>query len=183
MKKYLELFVLFFKLGAFTIGGGYVMLPLIQKELVEKKKWYNEDEFLEIIAISQSSPGPIVVNAAMTIGTRRVGLFGGLLSVLAAIIPAFTIIYIVSIFFFDFRNEPSVVKMFLAVRPAVIGIIFASALRLSKMALKKRPKSILITGISFLLIVVLGFNTVYALITSALVGFLYYHFVGGKDDK
>ncbi len=180
MKEYVELFVLFFKLGAFTIGGGYVMLPLIQKELVEKKGWYTEEEFLDIIAISQSSPGPIVVNAAMVIGTRRLGFLGGLLSVLAAILPPFAIIYLVSIFFFDLRKNPYVVKMLLAIRPAVIGIIFASALRLSKMSLKKSKKSIVFTILSFALIVFFHFNTVSALVSASLVAYVFFTFFGGE---
>ncbi len=183
MKKYIELFLLFFKLGAFTIGGGYVMLPLIEKELVHNKHWYDEEEFLEIIAISQSSPGPIVVNAAMTIGTRKLGVLGGLLAVIGAVIPAFTIIYVASIFFFDFRNNEIASKMFSAIRPAVIGIIFASAIRLAVMSSKKNPKSLIITLISFTLIIVLSFSTIYALLLSAVIGFVYYQARGDKDAK
>ncbi len=151
-----------------------------EKELVENKKWYTEEEFLDIIAISQSSPGPIVVNAAMVIGTRRIGVLGGLLSVLAAILPPFIIIYLVSMFFFDLRNNTYVVKMLLAIRPAVIGIIFASALRLSKMSLKKNKKSIIFTALSFSLIVFFQFKTVSALVSAALVAFVFFTYFGGK---
>ncbi|PID82974.1 MAG: chromate transporter [Clostridiales bacterium] len=183
MKNYLELFVLFFKLGAFTIGGGYVMLPLIEKELVDKKKWYNEEEFLEIISISQSSPGPIVINAAMTIGTRRMGFIGGLISVIAAVLPAFSIIFFLSIYFFEFRNKPIAIKMFKSIRPAVVGIILASAIRLTKLVSKKNYKILIITVISFSLIIVLDFKTVYALLISALIGFIYYEFIGDKNVR
>jgi chromate transporter len=173
MKSFLELFLIFFKLGAQTIGGGYVMLPILEKELVEKRKWYSESEFLDIIAIAQSSPGAIVVNAAMTIGHRRLGVIGGLVAVFGAVLPAFCIILLVGTFFFEIRDNEIAKKIFLGIRPAVVGLIGASALRLTKMSMKKTKKCILITILSFTLIVIVKLNPVYALLIGGAVGFLF----------
>ena len=90
-----ELFGVFFKIGAFTFGGGYAMIPFIQREMVEHKKWIDEDELLDIIAVAEATPGPISINAATFIGYHVAGFWGALLSTAALVLPAFTIITIV----------------------------------------------------------------------------------------
>lgn len=173
MKEYWKIFSIFFKLGLTTIGGGYVMLPLLQRELVEKQKWYSEEEFVDILAIAQSSPGPIVVNAAMLIGYRKLGVFGGILSVFGAVLPAFSIILLVSVFFFEARDNEIVMRLFQGIRPAVVGLIGAAAIGLTKVSIKKAKKSLLLTIISFVMISFLGISPVFALLGATGVGLLF----------
>lgn len=171
MKAYATIFFIFLKLGFTTIGGGYVMLPILQKELVEKRKWYSEESFVDVLAIAQSSPGPIVVNAAMMIGHGRLGFLGGLLAVFGAVLPAFLTILAVSLFFFHVRENKVVAKAFRGIRPAVVGLIFASAVKLSKISMKRAKKSILITLLSFILISFVGLNPIFALLAGTGLGF------------
>ena len=95
MKKYLELFLTFFKLGLFTFGGGYAMIPSLKEIVVEKKKWLSEEEMLEILAISESTPGPIAINMATFIGYRQKKVLGSVLSTLGVVLPSLIIIYII----------------------------------------------------------------------------------------
>ena len=92
IKRILQLFLVFFKIGAFTFGGGYAMIPLIQKEVVENKKWITDDDILEIIAIAESTPGPIAINSATFVGYRTCGFWGAFFSTLGVILPSFGII-------------------------------------------------------------------------------------------
>ncbi|MBQ1988903.1 MAG: chromate transporter, partial [Clostridia bacterium] len=96
LKKALQLFLTFFKIGAFTFGGGYAMIPLIQKEVVEEKKWITDDDILEIIAIAESTPGPIAINSATFVGYRVCGFWGSFFSTLGVVLPSFVIILIIS---------------------------------------------------------------------------------------
>ena len=97
MKNLFEMFITFFKIGAFTLGGGYAMLPIIQKEVVGKKKWIGEDEFLDMVAISQSAPGPLAVNISAFVGEKLNGVMGLIVATLGAILPSFIIIILVEI--------------------------------------------------------------------------------------
>lgn len=133
-KYYWELFLLFFKIGAFTFGGGYAMIPLIRNEVVHKKRWLNDDEFMEMLAIAQSMPGPIALNTALFVGNKRLGVRGSLFSGAGVIIPSFVIILLVAILFSQFRENPVVVRIFKGIRPAVVALIVAPLLSLGKSA-------------------------------------------------
>ena len=106
MKEILKLFWIFFKLGLFTFGGGYAMIPQIKEIVIEKEKWLSEDEMLELLAIAESTPGPIAINMATYIGYQRKGFLGSLFSTLGVILPSMIIIFIISLFFDKFlANE------------------------------------------------------------------------------
>ena len=96
LKKVFQLFITFIKIGAFTFGGGYAMVPLIQRETVEKKKWINDDDILEIVAIAESTPGPIAVNSATFVGYKTAGVLGAAAATIGVVLPSFTIIYFIS---------------------------------------------------------------------------------------
>lgn len=114
----LKMFLTFFKIGAFTFGGGYAMIPIIQEEIVNKRKWIDENEFLDAIAVAQGSPGPVAVNTSIYVGYRVGGLAGALMCLLGTILPSFFIILVVAKFFYQYRNNPILDKVFLGIRPA-----------------------------------------------------------------
>lgn len=134
MKKFFELFWTYLKIGTFTLGGGYAMLPLIQKEVVERKRWIDEEEFLNMIALAQAAPGLIAVNSAVFIGWRVYGWRGVIATVLGAVLPSFLIIQAIAMVFQDFKDQPAVEAVFKGVRPAVVALIAAPLCRMAKNA-------------------------------------------------
>ena len=134
MKRYWELFFVFFKIGAFTFGGGYAMLPLIQNAVVDKKKWLGDKEFIDMLAIAQSMPGPIALNTAIFVGNKRQGVKGSVFSSLGIILPSFITILLLVIVFTQFRENPVVESVFKGIRPAVVALIFAPLFRMGKNA-------------------------------------------------
>lgn len=134
MKKFFELFWTYLKIGTFTLGGGYAMLPLIQKEVVERKRWIDEAEFLNMIALAQAAPGLIAVNSAVFIGWRVYGWRGVIATVLGAVLPSFLIILAIAMVFQDFKDQPAVEAVFKGVRPAVVALIAAPLCRMAKNA-------------------------------------------------
>ena len=128
LRKALRLFAVFLKIGAFTFGGGYAMIPLIQKEITEKRGWMTDDDVLEIVAIAESTPGPIAVNAATFVGFRVCGFRGALLATLGVVLPSFVCILIVARCFEAFRSSFVVQGCMTGLKPAVVGLIGASVL-------------------------------------------------------
>lgn len=129
--KTLALFSTFFRIGAFTIGGGYAMIPLIQREIVDSKHWLDEEEFLNMIALAQAAPGVIAVNSAIFIGYCVGGVRGLIASVLGAVIPSFVIILLIAMVFRDIAKYPAVEAVMKGMRPAVVGLLAAAVIRLS----------------------------------------------------
>ena len=134
MNSYLELFLVFFRIGAFTFGGGYAMLPLIQNAVVDKKKWLDDKEFIDMLAIAQSMPGPIALNTAIFVGNKHKGVKGSIFSSLGIILPSFISILLLVIVFTQFRENNTVESVFKGIRPAVVALIFAPLLRMGKSA-------------------------------------------------
>ena len=141
MKKALELFYTFFKLGLFTFGGGYAMLPAIKEIVVEKKKWLTYDEILEIIAIAESTPGPIAINMATYIGYRQKKILGSAAATLGVVLPSLIVIYIISLFFDEFLEIKWVAYAFMGIKCAVAFLITNAAIGMIK-KMKKNPFSI-----------------------------------------
>ncbi len=132
MRFYWQLFSSFFKIGAFTIGGGYVMIPLIEKEVVKYRKWIGEEEFAEMLTLAQSSPGPIAVNTAVFVGYKVKGFPGLLATVLGTVIPSFAAILLIAFFFTDIRNNPVVERVLYGIRPAVVALIAVPVVNMLK---------------------------------------------------
>ena len=128
----LKLFLTFLKVGAFTFGGGYAMIPIIQKETVERRKWVNNNDILDILAISESTPGPISVNAATYIGFKVAGFWGSFFATLGLAIPSFVIIYIISFFYKTFMSWSIVQAAFKGLSVGVIILLFSAVLKLRK---------------------------------------------------
>ena len=131
---FFQLFYVFLKIGTFTLGGGYAMIPLIQREIVERKHWIDEEEFLNMIALAQAAPGIIAVNSAIFIGWRCGGWRGVLGAVLGAVIPSFLIILAIAMVFQDYKDQPAVEAVFKGVRPAVVALIAAPLLKMARTA-------------------------------------------------
>ena len=134
MVKYCDLFVSFFKIGTFTIGGGYAMIPLMEQELVDRRQWMSRDEFLDQLALSQSMPGVLAVNMATGLGYRLRGLRGSIAAIAGNILMPIVFILLLAILFRQFRSVPVVEHFFLGVRPAVVALIAAPVFRLAQSA-------------------------------------------------
>ena len=134
MKIYFELFWIFFKIGAFTLGGGYAMVPLIQNEIVGRKKWIGKEDFIDMLALAQSAPGALAVNTAVFVGYKVKGVSGALVTAIAGLMPSVIIIWILAALFTNFQNNPYVIKAFKAIRPMVVALIAVSVYTIGKQA-------------------------------------------------
>ena len=138
---FLQLFWTYLKIGTFTLGGGYAMLPLIQREVVDAKHWIDEEEFLNMIALAQAAPGLIAVNSAIFIGWRIGGWRGVCGAVLGAVLPSFLIILAIAMVFQDWKELPAVEAAFKGIRPAVVALIAAPLFKMAKTACKTKEKN------------------------------------------
>ena len=175
-----ELFRTFFKIGAFTFGGGYAMLPLIHKEIVDVKNWLSEDDFNNVLAVTQSAPGALAVNSSIFIGYSLAGIPGAISAVLGVVIPSFLIIIGVVVFFTRFSSITIVQKMFCGIRPAVVALVAYAAFKLSKTILVN-PFGYLIAVAVLLLNLIFGISPIQNILISALAGIGYYLLF--KDKK
>ncbi len=137
----IELFIVFFKIGAFTFGGGWAMISIIEKEIVDKKHWVTKEEFLDLLAVAQSIPGILAVNMAVAVGDKLRGRRGAIVAALGTIIPSFTMILIIAIFLTPemIKSNETLNNIFRGIRPAVVALIIApviSAARTAKIGLK-----------------------------------------------
>lgn len=136
-KLLIELFLSFFKIGLLTFGGGYAMIPIIQREVVEKRKWLSGNDILDILAISESTPGPIAVNAATYVGYRVMGVLGSIVATLALAIPSFTIIFAISLFYETFMTWSVINAAFKGLKVGVVILLFLAVIKLSKSVKKE----------------------------------------------
>lgn len=176
MNLYLEIFTTFSKIGTFTIGGGYAMLPLIQKEVVEKKGWLSKEDFLDVLAISQSAPGVFAINISIFVGERLKGFKGGVVAALGSTLPSFVIILLIAMFFSSFKDNEVVNSIFMGIRPAVVALIAVPLIGMSKTINMNRYTS-LIPIATLLLIVLLGISPIYLIMAGAILGLFYFYLI------
>ena len=155
MKKYLNLFLTMIKIGLFTFGGGYAMIALLENEFVDKKKYIEKDEFLDMVAIAESTPGPIAINAATYLGYKQLGFLGSLIATVGVIIPSFIIIFTISLFFDTFLSFTLVEYAFRGIQVCVIYLIFSAEFKMLK-SMKKTTFSISI--VSAVMLFMIGFS-------------------------
>ena len=155
IKGYLSFFLTMLKIGLFTFGGGYAMIALLENEFVEKKKWLEKDEFLDVAAIAESTPGPIAINAATYIGYKNAGIIGSMIATLGICIPSFVIIYAISLFFDAFLSLTLVAYAFKGIQICVVYLILTAGLKMLKQ-MKKTAFNVII--ISMTLICMVGFS-------------------------
>jgi len=129
---FLKLFFTYLKIGTFTLGGGYAMLPLIEKEVVDVHHWIDGKEFVNMIALAQAAPGLIAVNSAIFIGKKIYGWKGVVACILGAVLPSVVIILLIAMFFKEIKDNPTVESIFKGVRPAVVALIAATVIRLAR---------------------------------------------------
>ena len=169
MSKQLELFISFFKIGLFTFGGGYAMIPLIQKEIAEQKKWITDDDILEIVAIAESTPGPIAVNAATFVGWRTAGFLGALCATIGVVLPSFVVISLIAFVLGEFQDVKAVRYAFFGIRAGVLALILRALVSMYK----KSPKgtlSYMITILAFAASAVFDVNAIAIILLAGVTG-------------
>jgi len=172
MRFYLDLFYSFFKIGAFTLGGGYVMIPLIEKEVVDNRKWIQQEDFTDMLALAQSAPGPIAINTAVFVGYKLRKLKGLIVAVSGVVIPAFTTILLVAVFFAGIKDNPIVERIFAGIRPAVVALIVLPVVNMLKKG-KFRFGIILIALASALTVWILGISPVWVMAAAGILGIVF----------
>ena len=190
MKKFKELLLLFwtfFKIGIITFGGGYAMVAIIEREFVERKKWLTEEEFTDVLAVAESTPGPISVNSATFIGYKRGGVLGSLLSTLAVTLPSFIIIFVISLFLDEFMKFELVQKAFKGIQCAVAVLVISSAFKLSK-GIEWNVFNIILIVISAAAmlaidIFTLDISTIFIILFGAIVGIIVCYIPKKKVEK
>ena len=155
----LELFIVFFKLGAFTIGGGIAMLPLLQRELIDEKKWFTEEEFVDAVAVCQSLPGVVAINMATYVGYRRKGTLGSIVATFGVIIPSFLIILVLASGLAKFGDNRYISGAMAGFRAAALGLVLVSVVQLGTTIFKNNRWNIIAAAIAFSLIVFLKIDT------------------------
>lgn len=172
-QKFFSMFWSFFKIGAFTFGGGYAMIPLIQAEVVDKQGWIEKEEFLDILVISQSFPGALAVNVSTFIGYKICGILGAILALLGTILPSFFIILFIASFFMEFRSNYYVDLIFKGIGAAVPMLVLIAVISLSE-SVKKNYANFAIIIISVICISFLKVHPVLIIILSGIYGYLFY---------
>lgn len=173
---YWNSFKTFFKIGAFTIGGGYAMIPIIESEVVEKHKWLDKEEFLDILAVSQSTPGVFAINMSVFIGYKLRKTRGAISACLGTALPSFAIILLIAMFFHSFQDNEVIQSMFRGIRPAVVALIAVPTFNLAKAAKINLANCWIPIG-GALLIWLVGVNPIYIIIAAGLGGYLYGQFI------
>ena len=173
MQRLSTIFFSFLKIGMFTFGGGYAMLPLIEQELITKRKWIEQKEFLDLLTLAQSVPGPIAVNTSVFVGYKVRGFGGAVAALLGSVLPSFVIILVIAIFFTDIRHNPVVDAAFKGMRPAVVALIIGPVISLAR-------------GMHWIMFIViaaiwwLDWSPIYVLVTAAAIGIAWELAVAGK---
>lgn len=176
LKFYTKLFWSTFSLSAFTIGGGYVIVPLMRKKFVEELKWIDEEEMLNLVAISQSAPGPIAVNTSIMVGYRVAGVFGSFVTILGTVLPPLIIITVIAQFYTAFKTNKIVNAMLFGMRAGVAAVILDVIIKMVKDILKTKNKvSIMIMIIALVMAVILDVNAALIIILSGAFGAFYYN--------
>ena len=183
-KLLLELFLIFFKIGAITFGGGYAMVPVFTREFAEKRKYITDDEMLEIIAIAESTPGPIAINSATFIGYKVAGTLGSVCATLGVVLPSLIIILLVSFFYQEFSSLKAVQYAFYGIKSGVIVLVLQAFVKMLKTA-KKDLFGIVAMIVSFVVVAFTSVSPIIVSLTFGVLGVFYFLFskkeVGGRD--
>ena len=180
---YLKLFISFFKIGAFTFGGGWAMIPLIEREVVDKQNWIKREDFVDALAIAQSLPGVLAVNISILIGNKLRGLKGCLMATLGTILPSFLIILAIAIWFVQTYDNPVVERIFKGIRPAVVALIVSPVFSTAKTA-RINIKPVIIPIIVALSIWLGGISPIWFVLLGAIGGILYCnHVIASSKQK
>lgn len=169
IKKLFQIFLSFFRIGAFTFGGGYAMIPLIQHEAVEKRKWVTDEDILDIVAIAESTPGPIAINSATFVGYRAAGVLGSVCATLGVVLPSFVLILLLSFVLAQFQQVQAVQYAFIGIRAGVLALLVKALWTMYT----KSPKgwvAYVVMGAALILTAVLSINVIFVIIGCAVFG-------------
>lgn len=172
MVKYCDIFWSFLKVGAFTIGGGYAMIPLMQRELVTRHGWLSEEDFMDEVALSQAMPGVFAVNMASMTGYRLRGVRGAVVATVGNVLMPIVFILALAVFFRTFRDNPVVERIFMGLRPAVVALVAAPVFTMARSA-KVTWSNVWIPVVSALLIWLFGVSPIVVVLAAALLGYIY----------
>jgi len=173
MYFYLQLFWSFFKIGAFTLGGGYAMIPLIEQEIVGRRRWISAEEFAETLTLAQSAPGPVAINSAVFVGYKMRGIKGVLTSVFGTVIPSFVVILAIAMFVPNIRDQEVITRIFKGLRPAVVALIAVPVIRMLE---KKKFEwhIVLIAAMAAVAISWLKISPIIVILIAGIGGIVYY---------
>jgi len=177
-----QLFLVFFKIGATTFGGGYAMLPVIRQEVVLTKRWLTGEEFVDVLAVAQSSPGAVAINTAVFVGYKLAGIAGAFSALLGVVLPSFLIILLVAGTFTQYAGHPLLQSAFAGIRPAVAALIAAAVVKLGKPVLKD-GQSVILTVFFLLLAVYFGVHPAFVIILGALTGLVLFRTAEKGENK
>jgi len=155
-------------------GGGYAAIPLVQKEIIEMRKWITLKEFIDILAIAEMTPGPIAINSATFIGYKLAGFWGGLFATIGVVLPAFLAILLIAGFFYAYITHPLVERVFRGVRPAVIGLIAAALFSLAKGGMIVDWKASVTASLVFFAVLFLRIHPIWLILLCGMLGVLVY---------
>ena len=178
MKQYASLFFTLLKIGLFTFGGGYAMISLLESELVERKKWLEHEEFMDIVVIAESTPGPIAINSATYVGYKRAGVLGAAAATTGVCVPSFVIIYLISLFFDRFMQLQLVAAAFKGIQVCVVYLIFSAGMKMFK-KMDRSPLAMVLMGLTMVCLVTLSllairFSTIFYILIGAAIGLCAY---------
>lgn len=182
MKRAWELFLVFFKIGAFTFGGGYAMIPLIQKETVETKGWITDEDILEIVAIAESTPGPIAINSATFVGYKVCGVLGSFLATLGVVLPSFTVILAISYVLRGLQNFKAVQYAFNGIRAGVLALIIKALWSMYKQC-PKGAISYIVMAAAFIITAFFDVNVLFVIIGCAVFGLVSSLIISRRAEK
>ena len=187
MKKYIDLFITMLKIGLFTFGGGYAMIALLENEFVSRRKWIEKNEFLDMVAIAESTPGPIAINAATYIGYRVLRFRGSLIATVGVCIPSFAIIYVISLFFDKFLSLTLVANAFKGIQICAIYLIFSAGVKMLK-GISKTPFNVItiiavMSAMIITSILAVNFSTIYYILICGICGVVLYLFQSLSVNK
>lgn len=170
---YFKLFLTFFKIGAFTFGGGYAMLPLVRNAVILENDWISNEEFVDILAVSEMTPGPVSINCATFVGERTAGIFGALAATLGVVTPSVIVISVVAKFLSTFSENRTVKAAFTGIRPVVLGLLLSASITVA-MATVSDFKGVLIAAVFFALIRLKKIDPIFLIILGAVCGLIFY---------
>jgi chromate transporter len=170
-KELLLMFWAFFKIGSFTLGGGFAMIPMMKVEIVDKQRWISEEEFLDIIAVTQSAPGAVAINSSIFIGYKLAGYMGSVIATLGTVLPSFLIILFISRLYMDIKSNIYIKKAFKGIYPAIVVMILAAAFNLRKAAFKTTI-GIITAAVAAVALLIFDLHPVIVIAVSGLFGIL-----------
>ena len=184
IKFYLKLFAYTFQLSAFTFGGGYVIIPLMKKQFVEKLGWLDEKEMLDFTAIAQSSPGAMAVNASALLGYHLSGILGALIAIFGTVLPPLILLSVISVGYTTFASNEIVKNVMRGMQAGVCAVIIDVVIDMSSVIIKdKKVVSIILMLAAFIAVTVFGLNVIFIIIICGLVGFLSVMKKSGKESQ